>query len=80
MPLPRARLFGSMALALWVCSSTALAAEPVDVVFRDQVTQILEKHCVECHSKDEPELGLNLSTRQALLFGSHSGRVVTPGK
>jgi len=80
MPLPLHRSFATIALTLWVCSATAWAADAADVVFRDQVAQILEKHCVECHGKDEPELGLNLSTREALLFGSLSGRVVTPGK
>ena len=42
-------------------------------VFRDEVLPILQQNCLKCHSGDEPEGGLKLTSRQAILAGGESG-------
>jgi hypothetical protein len=51
-----------------------------DDAFDRDVAPILQKHCTECHSEDDPEAKLRLSTRDGLLYGSASGRILIPGQ
>lgn len=51
-----------------------------DDAFNRDVAPILQKHCVECHGQDDPEAKLRLSSRDGMLYGSASGRILVPGK
>jgi len=56
----------------WSCSAD-------DATFTTEIAPILSKHCAECHGEELSEAKLKLSSREALLFGSASGRVLVPG-
>ena len=47
--------------------------------FEKQIRPILVEHCQECHGADEPEAGLRLTSRQAILRGGDSGPAIVPG-
>ena len=49
------------------------------VSFEAEVLPILEKHCTECHSEENAELGLKLDTYEGLMAGSDYGTVVEAG-
>lgn len=49
------------------------------VSFETEVLPILEKHCSECHSEENAELGLKLDTYEGLMAGSDYGTVVEAG-
>jgi hypothetical protein len=75
---------GIFAAALGLClfvGNRGLAEDAAtDAVFQQQVLPILAKNCTDCHSSDEQEAGLDLSTRDGLLQGSKAGYVIVPGK
>ena len=50
-----------------------------EVSFSEQIAPILEARCSECHSADNAELGLNLSTYEGVMAGSDYGTVIEPG-
>lgn len=58
-------------------ASVDLAHEPVS--FASDVMPILEKHCWECHSGDDVELGLRLDTYEGMMLGSDYGTVIEAG-
>ena len=62
--------------ALAVVSSTAHA----DDDFTRHVQPILVRHCLDCHSAEEPELKLSLDSATAVVRGSETGPVITAGK
>jgi len=67
------------------CCVTGRTGRGADTLARDEsferdVAPILQTHCVECHGDDEPEAELRLTSRDALLYGSRSGRVAVPGQ
>ena len=47
--------------------------------FEKQIRPILVEHCRECHGTDDPEAGLRLTSRQAILRGGDSGPAIVPG-
>lgn len=49
------------------------------VSFADEVAPILERHCWECHSEENAELGLKLDTYEGVMAGSDYGTVVEAG-
>ncbi|WP_218933005.1 c-type cytochrome domain-containing protein [Roseimaritima multifibrata] len=49
------------------------------VAFSTEIVPLLEKHCVACHSVDEPEGGLVLASYAGLMGGGDSGPAITPG-
>ena len=51
-----------------------------DVDFAHDVQPILSKRCAKCHSGTQRKGGLSINSRQSLLTGGESGRVVLPGK
>lgn len=53
------------------------AHEPVS--FSADVMPLLEKHCWECHSEENTELGLRLDSYEGLMAGSDYGTVIEPG-
>lgn len=58
-------------------TSRSLAA---DIDFAHDVQPILSKHCAKCHSGTQRKGGLSINSRQSLLSGGESGRVVLAGK
>ncbi|MEQ9406270.1 MAG: PSD1 and planctomycete cytochrome C domain-containing protein [Fuerstiella sp.] len=44
--------------------------------FNDQVVEILKANCLKCHSGEEPEGALNLTSREGILTGGESGPAV----
>ena len=51
-----------------------------DIDFAHDVQPILSKRCAKCHSGTQRKGGLSINTRQSLLSGGESGRVVHSGK
>ena len=49
------------------------------VSFSQQVMQLLEKYCWECHSESNTELGLKLDSYEGVMAGSDYGTVVEAG-
>jgi len=49
------------------------------VSFSADVAPLLEKHCTECHSDENAELGLKLDTYEGVMLGSDYGTVVEAG-
>ena len=47
--------------------------------FERRVRPVLATHCLGCHGATRPRAGLRLDSRAAVLSGSESGTVVTPG-
>jgi mono/diheme cytochrome c family protein len=72
------------ALLLAICClppADALADEqqpagPAEL-FRSRIAPLLQQSCLKCHSGDQPEGGLSLSTRAQLLKGGDSGPAVS---
>ena len=62
---------------------TLLFAGPVEAGiapdFESEVSPLLTKRCVECHQGDDPSGGLSLTTRDGLMKGGESGRIIEPG-
>ena len=50
-----------------------------EVSFATEVMPLFEKHCVECHSEDNAELGLKLDTYEGVMAGSDYGTIVEVG-
>ena len=50
-----------------------------DIDFAHDVQPILSKRCAKCHSGTQRKGGLSINSRQSLLTGGESGRVVHPG-
>jgi len=49
-------------------------------LFRDRVRQVLTQNCIECHGSEDPEGGLDLTTRDSLIAGGEKGPAVVSGK
>ncbi len=54
------------------------AADPID--FGAKIAPLLQEHCVDCHSKDDPDGEFNLETFEGLLKGGKTGKVIQPGQ
>jgi hypothetical protein len=48
-------------------------------LFNERIHQILEQKCVQCHGPEKQKGSLRLDSREALLSGGESGRVLVPG-
>ena len=48
--------------------------------FESKIRPLLIDRCIDCHSDDEPESGLSLESRAAILRGGDLGPAVIPGK
>ncbi len=73
----RHTLIAICCLIPWSESSISSAA---DIDFAHDVQPILSKRCAKCHSGTQRKGGLSINTRQSLLTGGESGRVVLAGK
>lgn len=58
----------------------AAAAHAADIDFAHDVAPLLKQHCGKCHLGEQKKGGLSFNTRESLLAGGDSGKVVTPGK
>jgi mono/diheme cytochrome c family protein len=67
-------LFGLGALFLIDAAPTVRAADSPDVLAR-QAHRILQKQCATCHTGKSPRGGFDLTSRESLLKGGHSGLV-----
>src|SRR5436309_3131656 len=52
--------------------------QPVDFV--NTIHPILAKRCIGCHGGTDPQAGLSLSNRTAILKGGVTGPAVVPGR
>lgn len=89
--LLRAELFSALALPVGLGlilhghAPESHAGPVVDIApaaavsFAEEVLPIFEARCTECHSADNAELGLNLSTYEGAMAGSDYGTVIEPG-
>lgn len=90
--LLRAELFSVLALPIGIglivqgsftdapARATVIDAEThAEVSFSEQIAPIFEARCTECHSAENPELGLNLSSYEGAMAGSDYGTVIEPG-
>lgn len=70
-------------LAMWgvmLCGVAAgFAAEPA-VDFDHDIVPVLKQHCASCHAGAKKQGGFSLNTRELLLAGGESGKVVIAGK
>ena len=67
-------------VVVFVCAPNTFASEPsaegLDF-FENEIRPLLVKRCYECHGdKDEPEAGLRLNSRAAILTGGESGPAI----
>jgi hypothetical protein len=67
-----------LATFAWPLSARSLSAAEID--FAHDVAPILKQHCGKCHTGDQQKGGLSLNTRESLLAGGESGKVVVAGK
>lgn len=68
------------AIAIALISSTAVAEDVTDDVFRTAVAPVLQTHCISCHGPEMQEGGLRLDSLDAINKGGKSGAVIEPGK
>jgi len=68
-----------LALAFSLLLPVALpAAEPVD--FAAKIAPLFQEHCVDCHSKDDPDGEFNLETFEGLIKGGKTGKAFEAGQ
>ncbi len=72
-PSNRSKPFVVLALA-----ASSLTAAEAD--FDQHIFPLLDKHCIECHSADDADGGLNMETFAGLMKGGESGAAVAAGK
>lgn len=47
--------------------------------FEKHVQPILQQHCQRCHGDKKPKGGFDVRTKEAILIGAQTGKVLTPG-
>ncbi|MGY8776883.1 MAG: c-type cytochrome domain-containing protein [Longimicrobiales bacterium] len=60
-------------------TAASVADSHQEVSFSAEVLPLLEKHCWECHSEDNAELGLKLNTYEGVMAGSDYGTIIDAG-
>jgi len=58
---------------------TSTAAATQKITYEDRLLPILRNECASCHNPDKKKAGLDVSSYQALMSGSDSGKVVSAG-
>ncbi|HVW00239.1 MAG TPA: DUF1549 domain-containing protein, partial [Planctomycetaceae bacterium] len=72
--------------ALFVCGTAIAilllprAGWAADVDFAHEIAPLLKQQCGKCHTGDQKKGNFSLNTRESLLTGGESGKVVVPGK
>ena len=69
-----------LVFGFWTAICRVSAADEHEQFFESQVRPILADHCLECHGSTKQSGELRLDSREHLLHGGASGRVITPGK
>ena len=67
-----------IALLLLIVSSAAASEADREAFFEAKVRPLLAEKCYSCH-RNNPQGGLRLDSRKALLTGGHSGPAIVPG-
>lgn len=70
------KCFFGLVLLLTIVTTASAA----DVDFAHDVAPVLKQHCGKCHLGEQKKGGFSLETREALMTGGDSGKVVTAGK
>ncbi|MGB8168176.1 MAG: c-type cytochrome domain-containing protein [Chthoniobacteraceae bacterium] len=60
-------------------ASTRLFAAPAPVDYAAKIAPLFEEHCVDCHSKDDPDGEFVLETFAGLLKGGKTEKAIKPG-
>ncbi len=71
-----ALLFASV--GVWTTTGRAVENDPADQSLAKRMRPILSR-CVECHAGEDPDGGLDLTTRASALRGGESGMAIHPG-
>ena len=85
MPHPRIRIAWSPVVACLLCASRVSAVgepAPGELLFALHVKEIIAEKCIACHSRGEGRKlkgGLEMTSRELLLKGGDSGKVLIPG-
>lgn len=66
-------------LLLAVCPLLRAQEKKAALDFAANVAPIFDKYCTGCHSDDEPDGGLDLTSYKALLEGGDQGNALVPG-
>ena len=59
-------------------TAEAATVDLANISFQDDVLPLFNEHCSECHSDDEPEEGLVLTSYKDVMAGSFYGSVIKP--
>src|SRR5436190_20779029 len=78
--MPTGRQILMAALCLTGSAGGLAFAEENRVDYLSQVKPLLKKRCFACHGALKQAAGLRLDTAQAILKGSDSGKVISPGE
>ena len=71
----------AVALGLPPAGAAASAVDPAGTeLFHGKVWPLLQRACMTCHGEDDPENGLRVDSREALLKGGKSGPAAVPGR
>ena len=79
------RVFALLAIAGAVTAIPAQAQQAGSaktgnaVTYKEHVSLILRKHCINCHNPDKATSDLNVTTYQTLMSGGSSGDTIVPG-
>ena len=65
---------------VWLVTGSIARLNAAEPDFRTEIAPLLAARCLECHSGNSPEGGLDLSTSSGVNKGGESGGAVQPGK
>ena len=51
-----------------------------EIDFAHDIAPVLKQHCGKCHLGEQKKGGLSFNTRESMLAGGESGKIVAPGK
>jgi WD40 repeat protein len=69
----------SSAAAIAVFASTRLFAAPAPIDYAAKIAPLFEEHCVDCHSKDDPDGEFVIETFDGLMKGGKTEKAIKPG-
>ncbi len=76
--MKRLLLTTQVGLFLFFTAAGPLTAKEID--FAHDIVPILKEHCGKCHTGDQKKGSFSLNTRESVLSGGESGKVVLEGK
>ena len=66
-------------IGLWVVLPLCLDSAAQSADYAREVQPILHRRCMQCHGEEDPQGGLSLLTRAAMLKGGKNGPAIVPG-